>query len=111
MAQDIVLDHQFLVEIGLGHLEAEEQRAILEKLYRVLELRVGQVLATSLTKNERSTVERLMEQGDSEAAKSYMQRVVPDYTFVARTELELIANSIIASVRSGEVTLVRAAHE
>lgn len=103
MAHQIRLDHPFLVEIGLGHLESEQQQIILNRLYQVLELRVGQTLVGSLTKNERAMFEQLTDAGDVEAAHNYLQRVVPDYAFVVRTELDSIANAVLQSVRRGTV--------
>ena len=103
MAQKINLDHQFLVEIGLGHLEPEQQQIVLDKLYRVLELRVGQAMTNSLTKGEHATFDQLTEEGNDEAAHSYLQRVMPDYGFVVRAEVDFIANSVLQSVRRGTV--------
>ena len=97
----IRLDHQFLVEIGLGHLESRQQKIILDRFYEVLRLRVGQALSSSLTKNEFATFERLVDEANEEAAQSYLQRVVPDYGVVVRSELNFMANAVFQSIRRG----------
>lgn len=103
MARGIILNHQFLVEVGLGNLERDQESAILDKLYRVLQVRVGKAMTNSLTKSERATFEQLIDEGNSGAAESYLERVVPDYAFVVRAELEFIASSLLQSIRQGGV--------
>src|SRR5215207_682519 len=99
MPDGITLNHQFLVEIGLGHLESEQQQVIIDKLARVLQMRVGQALYGSLTKSEQMTFERYIDEGNDQGAQAFLARVVPDYPYVVRAELDFIVSSILQSVR------------
>lgn len=105
MAESISLNHQFLVGIGLGHLEREQQKIVLDKLYKVLQLRVGQAMHSSLTKTEQATFDRLLKEDNEETAQTFLQQVVPDYSYVVRSELEFIASSIVESINQGRVAL------
>jgi|HubBroStandDraft_5_1064220.scaffolds.fasta_scaffold229971_2 hypothetical protein len=94
----IKIDHQLLVETGLGHLEKRQQNILLRRIHDVLEMRTGLVIADSLTTAQRDTFERLLDR-DRDAAQSYLERAVPHYSVVVRSELDFIANSIAQRVR------------
>jgi hypothetical protein len=111
LAREIHLNHQFLVEVGLGHLEGHQQEAVLRKLYEVLQLRVGYALTGSLTKSEMAIFEQLMEEGDHVAAQDYLRRVVPGYGVAVRSELDFIADSLLRSVHQGRVVIAEVGEE
>lgn len=104
MTEVFKLDHPFLVELGLGHLDERQQRALLERIYKVLEVRTGRVIASSLTNAQTETFERLITE-DTERAHQFLERTIPHYAVVTRKELEFIARSITRSVRHGTVTI------
>jgi hypothetical protein len=98
------INHQFLVELGLGHLDEREQVVISRRIYDVLEMRVGLALVSSLTKSQQDIFENVMSESPEEA-QAYLSSVVPNYAAVARSELEVIATAIAHSVRQGAVVV------
>ena len=104
MPQVFKLDHSFLVELGLGHLDDRQQRAILERIYEVLELRNGHIISNSLTNAQLKTFDGLIRE-DPDRAHQFLERTVPHYAVVARAELDFMARSIAQSVRRGTVMI------
>jgi len=98
------LDHPFLVELGLGHLDEGQQQFLQKRIYELLELRVGFAISNSLTNAQRDAFERLVEQ-DPDSAHTYLERTVPNYAVVAHSELNYIARAIAQSVRRGSVVI------
>jgi hypothetical protein len=101
------IDHQFLVGIGLGHLEEREQEIVQQRIYEIMELRVGHAIASSLTSAQQNEFERLIE-NDPVAAESFLERVIPNYEVVVRSELEFIAQAILHSLRQGKAVIPKA---
>ncbi len=99
----IRIDHQLLVEVGLGHLDEREQQTLLRRIGEILALRVGYVLSSSLTHAQRATFERLSGQGDNDGALAYLATEIPSYAMVVRDELDTIAQSLAQGVRRGAV--------
>ena len=98
----ININRQFLVELGLGHLDDRQQDILARRIYEVLQLRVGHVFANSMTNAQLDAFQEVMEE-DPEAAQDYLSRTVPHYGPVVRRELESIADAIVKSVRQGTV--------
>jgi hypothetical protein len=96
----IQIDHQLLVEIGLGSLTQREQSTIQRRIYDVLETRIGVVIGSSLTASQRDVFERLIDE-QPEAAHGYLERTIPNYAVVVRNELELILRTIATSLQRG----------
>jgi hypothetical protein len=104
MVQVPKLDHSFLVELGLGHLDEGKQQFLLKRIYELFALRVGSIVSNSLTNAQRDAFERLIEQ-DPESAHSYLERTIPNYAMVAHSELNYIARALAQSVRRGAVAI------
>jgi hypothetical protein len=100
----IEINHQLLVELGLGHLDQRRQEVVQRRIYEVLEGRVGLTLVNSLTKSEQEIFNRAFEESP-EKAHSYLARVVPNYAAVVRNEMEFIVASIAQGVRQGAAAI------
>lgn len=104
MVQVAKLDHSFLVELGLGHLDDDQQRYLLRRIYEVLGFRVGQIVSSSLTNAQRDAFEQLIER-DPELAQDFLENAIPNYALVAHSELNEIARTIAQSIRRGAVVV------
>lgn len=98
------LDRSFLVELGLGHLDDHQQRHLLERIHKVLEVRTGHIISSSLTNAQLDTFYGLIKE-DPERARQFLERTVPHYAVVTRSELDFIARSIVQSIRQGTVAI------
>ncbi|GAA1574729.1 hypothetical protein GCM10009804_34440 [Kribbella hippodromi] len=73
------LDTNLLAELGLGALDPESKKALLEHMYSTLELRVGELLMSTLSDASVAEFEELMEAGDEEATLAWLEATCPDY--------------------------------
>jgi hypothetical protein len=95
----IQLDHQLLVQLGLGHLDDRRQQALLRRIRRVLETRVGERLGSSLTKAQLQRFDQLRAEGAGDEAQEFLAATVPNYGTVVTDELNFIATEIFESIR------------
>lgn len=72
------LDDNFLQELGLGELPAEQRKAFLEHVYGQLELRVGTRLSEGLSEAQLSEFESFVDR-DSEKVQAWVSANAPDY--------------------------------
>lgn len=72
------LDDNFLEEIGLGELPAEQRKAFLEHVYSQLELRVGTRLSEGLSEAQLGEFESFVDR-DSEKVQAWIDANAPDY--------------------------------
>jgi hypothetical protein len=92
----IELNRQLLVEIGLGHLPADLQERLLQRIYDVLELRVGAVLGERLSTRQLDDFERTFKRADEAAAHAMLEHDLPEYGPVVRQEFEYILTYVVA---------------
>lgn len=88
------LDDNFLKELGLEALPAEEKKKMLAHIYETLELRVGMRLAQNMTDEQLSDFERLMDANDEAGALKWLETNIPNYKEVVADELEKLKNEI-----------------
>lgn len=72
------LDDNFLEELGLGQLPADQKKAFLEHVYSQLELRVGTRLSEGLSTEQLAEFESFIDR-DMEKVRAWIQANAPDY--------------------------------
>lgn len=72
------LDENFLEELGLGQLPAEQKQAFLEHVYNQLELRVGTRLSEGLSDEQLAEFESFIDR-DMEKVRAWLDRNAADY--------------------------------
>ncbi len=93
----IKLDDNFLAELGLAALPADEKKALLGQIYETLEMRVGTKLAENMSDTQLSEFEQLMDANDEAGAFKWLQTNVPNYKEVVAAELEVLKNEVKAA--------------
>lgn len=91
------LDDNFLKEIGLSELPAEQKSLMLKDIYETLELRVGMKLAEKMTDTQLDEFESLIDQKDDAAALKWLETNFPNYKDVVAGELNNLKEEIKAS--------------
>jgi hypothetical protein len=81
------LDDNFLADVGLATLPAEEKRKMLAHIYETLELRVGMKLAQNMTDAQLDEFEQLMDANNEAGALQWLETNVPNYKDVVAAEL------------------------
>jgi hypothetical protein len=87
----IQLSRDFLIELGLSHLSRAQQEKLLARVYKVLEMRVGAVLGSSLTARQLDEFEAYIEAGDEARGVAFFESNVPEYSAVVQRELAHIS--------------------
>ena len=90
------LDNNFLIELGLGSLPADEKNKMLSHIYETLEMRVGMKLAEQMTDAQLDEFEAYINRNDEAGALSWLESNFPDYKQVVADELEKLKNEIKA---------------
>lgn len=72
------LDDNFLQELGLSQLPAEQKQAFLEHIYSELELRVGTRLSEGLSDEQLAQFESFVDRND-ERVRAWISANAPDY--------------------------------
>ena len=93
----IKLDDNFLAELGLATLPAEEKKAMLGQIYETLEMRVGTKLAQNMSDAQLAEFEQLMDANDEAGAFKWLQTNVPNYKEVVAQELETLKQEVKAA--------------
>lgn len=82
----IKLDHNLLVELGLGGLPDEEKRALLSHIYETLEMRVGMRLADQMSNEQLDEFEKYFEAKDDAGAFRWLETNFPNYKQIVEEE-------------------------
>jgi hypothetical protein len=88
------LDDNFLQDIGLDALPAEEKKKMLVHIYETLELRVGMKLAENMSDVQLDEFEKLAEKNDEAGSLKWLETNVPNYKDVVMSELEALKAEI-----------------
>ena len=88
------LDNNFLIELGLGALPAEEKNKMLAHIYETLEMRVGMKLAEQMTDAQLDEFEGFINRSDEAGALSWLESNFPNYKQVVADELERLKAEI-----------------
>ena len=88
------LDDNFLQELGLGELPAEDKKKMLAHIYETLELRVGMKLAEKMTDAQLDEFEKLAQANDESASLKWLETNAPDYKQVVVEQLENLKSEI-----------------
>lgn len=91
------IDDDFLAELGLAALSAEEKQALIAQIVETLEMRVGTVLASGLTEAQLMEFEGFMNRNDQAGALQWLETNAPNYKEVVKAELEKLKGEIKAS--------------
>jgi len=90
------LDNNFLIELGLGALPADEKNKMLAHIYETLEMRVGMKLAEQMTDAQLDEFESYINRNDEAGALTWLESNFPNYKQVVADELEKLKNEIKA---------------
>jgi hypothetical protein len=88
------LDNNFLIELGLGALPAEEKNKMLAHIYETLEMRVGMKLAEQMTDAQLDEFEGFINRQDEAGALNWLESNFPNYKQVVADELEKLKGEI-----------------
>jgi predicted RNA-binding Zn ribbon-like protein len=91
------LDDNFLKELGLGELPADEKTKMLSHIYETLEMRVGMQLASGMTDAQLDEFESFINKQDEEGALKWLETNFPNYKQVVADELEKLKAEISAA--------------
>jgi predicted RNA-binding Zn ribbon-like protein len=91
------LDDNFLKELGLGELPADEKTKMLSHIYETLEMRVGMQLASGMTDAQLDEFESFINKQDEEGALKWLETNFPNYKQVVADELEKLKSEITAA--------------
>lgn len=91
------LDDDFLAQIGLAALPAEDKKKMLAHIYETLELRVGMKLAEDMSDAQLDEFEKLMDTGNESGALTWLETNVPNYKEVVASELEKLKAEVKAT--------------
>ena len=88
------LDNDFLIELGLGALPADEKNKMLAHIYETLEMRVGMKLAEQMTDAQLDEFEGYINRNDEAGALTWLETNFPNYKQVVAEELEKLKAEI-----------------
>ena len=88
------LDDNFLQDIGLGTLAADDKKKMLAHIYETLELRVGTKLAENMADEQLDEFEKLANANDETGSLKWLETNVPNYKDVVMSELEKLKAEI-----------------
>ncbi len=88
------LDNNFLIELGLGSLPAEDKNKMLAHIYETLEMRVGMKLAEQMTDAQLDEFEGYINRNDEAGALTWLESNFPNYKQVVADELERLKSEI-----------------
>jgi hypothetical protein len=88
------LDDNFLADLGLSGLPADEKKKMLAHIYETLELRVGMRLAEKMTDEQLDEFEKLAEANDEAASLKWLETNAPNYKDVVMEELNKLKDEV-----------------
>ena len=88
------LDNDFLIELGLGALPADEKNKMLAHIYETLEMRVGMKLAEQMTDEQLDEFESYINRSDEAGALTWLETNFPNYKQVVADELDKLKAEI-----------------
>lgn len=88
------LDNNFLKELGLDGLPADEKNKMLSHIYETLEMRVGVRLASNMTDAQLDEFEGYINRNDEEGALKWLETNFPNYKDVVAEELDKLKQEI-----------------
>jgi hypothetical protein len=91
------LDNNFLTELGLGSLPADEKNKMLAHIYETLEMRVGVRLASGMTDGQLDEFESYINNNDEAGALKWLETNFPNYKDVVAEELNKLKGEVKAS--------------
>lgn len=91
------LDNNFLQELGLGALPAEEKNRMLNHIYETLEMRVGVRLASGMSDAQLDEFESYINKNDEAGALKWLETNFPNYKDVVAEELNKLKEEVRAS--------------
>ena len=88
------LNFEWLDGLGLGGLSSEEKRSLMLSVIGELQSRVGERLAEGLADEQLEQFHALMEAGDEQGAKQWLEESAPDYKQTVQAVLEEIEEEL-----------------
>lgn len=91
------INEDFLHEVGLGAMPAEQKTSFLEYLRETLEMHIGLRLVDGVDQGLLDQFEELIELRNEEGALAWLKNNCPGYTDIVKDELTKLRNEVIAS--------------
>lgn len=93
------LDNNFLKDLGLDELPAEEKNKMLAHIYETLEMRVGMKLAEQMSDEQLDEFESYVNEDDQDGALKWLETNFPNYKQVVADELETLKKEISSNAK------------
>ncbi len=90
----INLDHNLLVELGLGALPESEKTSLLNHIYETLEMRVGMRLADQMSNEQLEEFEKYFEAKDDAGAFHWLETNFPNYKEIVQDEFNKLKEEV-----------------
>ncbi len=87
------IDEQFMKEVGLDKMPAEEKQAFMDHAEEELEVRVGQSVGAHLSAAQMDEFEQI---DDIQAATAWLERNVPNFREIVKTVYDGFRQELIA---------------
>lgn len=91
------VDEQFMEEVGLGAMPADEKKAFMQHAEEELQVRVGQGIGAGLPDEKMREFDEVT---DLNAARNWLEQNVPDYREIVRRVYENFKQEILAERNS-----------
>lgn len=96
----INIDHDLLVELGLGQLPDAVENELLTHIYSTLELRVGRVLADQMNDAQLDEFEAFFDSQDDLGAFKWLEATFPNYKVIVQSEFEKLKVEVAANAEA-----------
>lgn len=90
----IKLDISILDEMGFGDVSDADKKQLYGSFVEKLELNVGTVLSQQMNDQQLADFMKLVDGGDQEAAKQWLEQNMPEYKNVVSEELEKLKKEL-----------------
>jgi hypothetical protein len=90
---------QIIKDLGIENLPKEQQDAILLRVAKTLDLRIGMALADNLSDDKLAEFQALTEKGNEAEIRAWLEANYPNYHNVAAEELAKLKTEITKMVQ------------
>lgn len=88
------IDENFLEELGLGALSAEDKQKYLNAINETLEIRIGSRLTTQLNEDQLEQFNAMVDSDNDADLDKWLEDNAPNYNEIVAEELEMIKTEI-----------------
>jgi len=87
-------NQELIKKLGIENLSPERQQAILDKVIKTLNLKVGIALSDALSNDQLEEFQKLVSAGDQPASEVWLEANYPDYKNLVVKELEAVISEV-----------------